>query len=167
MPFEEGGQRGAFHHIAQHNLVKETIAFSKDKLTNEEFKEEKKEKIGNYLNTPHIKNIIVQHNFIDRRTENDNPPPGKPPIEHGRLINAAVSHNPNNYVYGPSPDVRADDPKGHFDHPLNNKQTPEFKETTVQFVSEPNLENLAKIKPALPVEFEKRGNDRKPYFVKN
>ena len=148
--------KGAYHHKAPHHMAKETIKFSKDKLQDEAFKEEKREEIGNYMNTPYIKNIIVQHNFIDRRTENENPPPGKPPIEHGRLINAAVSHNHNNYVYGPSPNVRGDDPKGKLDRPLYKRKNSDVRESIDTFISQPNLENFAKIKPAKPVEFEKQ-----------
>jgi len=118
------------------------------------------------LVSPHIKNIIVQHNFIDRRTENDNPPPKTPPKEHGKLIHAAVSHNLNNYVYGPSPNVRADDHGCNLDRPLYNQQTPDVRESIDRFISQRTLKNFAKIEPAQPVEFEKTDDSSRPYRVK-
>jgi hypothetical protein len=88
----------AMHHILPNSEIEKDL--KKILQDNSISKEEKKELIQECLNKPHIKGPLLESKQIKQDNRNN----------HGRIQHAAVSHNRNNRVFGPSGTRRKYDP---------------------------------------------------------
>lgn len=104
-----------------------------------------KESLEEYINQDHIKNVIVDAKFENIRKD-----------LHGRLLHAALSNNPHNFVRGPEPKDRAFDPRDGIDQEILNQQTDGYKRAAEPFV---------KNDPARPPTIDDYGNLPRPQPV--
>lgn len=105
----------SMHHILPNSEVENDLkAILND---NSLSKQEKKNLIQEYLNKEHIKErLLKEPKFLQNKRSN-----------HGRIQHAAVSHNPNNRVFGPIGSKRKNDPKNEIDQEIAVLQSNEWR----------------------------------------
>ena len=96
--------------------------------------------IEQFMNTPHIKNVIISKNLIEK-------------YDQGDIINAAIINNPNNLVFGPVQTLRLNNYKGKIDKELLLRQNNNFQEAVKTFVNNQSLTNFANIPCAKSVDW--------------
>lgn len=156
------------HHIIPNSQIEEelitrglskntakTVLTAEGKPTNrDDVKQFAIDRVEEYVNQDHIKKT-VQEKLVE----------GTPLKEHGKLIHAAISHNPHNLLRGPAAQFRSDDPGAHIEGGLLEHQTTQYKEVVDPFskVNDPNNPRTLRDfrpPPPQPVTFVK-GDDGK------
>lgn len=105
----------SMHHILPNSEVENDL---KNILNDNSLsKQDKKNLIQEYLNKEHIKErLLKEPKFLQNERHN-----------HGRIQHAAVSHNPNNRVFGPTGKKRANDPGNKIDKEIAALQSNEWR----------------------------------------
>ncbi|CAF0762503.1 unnamed protein product [Brachionus calyciflorus] len=127
------------HHIISNSNLETMIPKYKAKDIKHKtpaYTEGKKE-LEDYLNLPHIKNVIVKNEMLNK-TEN-----------HGEVIHSAISWNPDNIVKGPKTRLRFEDPKSDTDNEILKNQTDKFQDAVSKITCNLEAQTLSSYAIAL------------------
>jgi hypothetical protein len=119
-----GDKELSYHHIISNKDVESMIPkYYKDDVKHQTDKHKAgKEELENYVNLPHIQNTIVR-NKKHEKTKN-----------HGEIIHAAISWNPDNLVKGPKAELRSSDLRSNTDTELCRLKTEHIKRQLKQLL---------------------------------
>lgn len=116
-------------------------------------REEFREQLENYLNNEHFQGLIGY--MLDKNRVKDD--------QHGTLVKAAVSFNPNNLVRGPLPKHRENDPDSGFDTEIVNAQPSKVKDAVTDAYKTRKFEDFTNLPHPEPVSWKQ--NSENKYFI--
>ena len=117
------------HHLVPKSKLRELIPKSWLSLSNNSEKEKYRQEIQDFVNSKHIKEVIIHKKILDR-----------PEYLHGKAIYASILYNQYNLVKGPAGKHRANDPdyrkpnSSSIDEEILNYQRPEYQNSVKKFL---------------------------------
>jgi hypothetical protein len=133
----------AYHHIIPNNELETLIPPNSEPI------EDRKKELGEYLNNPHIKSVILDNNLINN-----------PDNDHGEIIHAAISNNPHNLVNGSKKEYRSNDPGRGQDTEILNAQAANYQAAVNTYAKNKSLQEFGNLPPTTPVEWEHTGSKK-------
>lgn len=148
------------HHIIPNNEIKEFIPRKTDPRS------DAIQKVQDYVNLPHIKEIIIQENMTN------------PELNHGDVIHGAIANNPHNLADGARD--RIDDPRGGIDKKILGAQSKdyqtaveeyqtakkEYETAKKEYAKDQRFKKFGKLPPPKPVEWQRNASQGNNFEVK-